>query len=312
MSRAYHGSAARSARGSSDTSLSWVDGCARWAIRHAAHRAPPPLSERLEEEWLADLEARATPASRLLLGLGCCWAAAVIVQESLAPGLTAASTTGNKVMSSYARTDASLLSQRTTALAVIIGLHVALVFAFATGLGSKVIPLLPQALQASVLPQEHFAPPPPPPITGPSLIKPHIKDEFPPPEVKIDVDTGPDVIRDVAPTLEVTRATAPPTPQPINRVQGGPGKGFPNSEDYYPLSAKHLAETGTTVVNVCVDGTGHLTGSPTVARSSGSTRLDDGALKLARAGSGHYRATTENGRPVDACYPLGITFRLRD
>ncbi|TLY91210.1 MAG: energy transducer TonB, partial [Gammaproteobacteria bacterium] len=48
------------------------------------------------------------------------------------------------------------------------------------------------------------------------------------------------------------------------------------------------------------------------ARSSGSARLDDGALKLAHAGSGHYRPTTEDGRPVDSCYVFRIRFELRD
>jgi hypothetical protein len=41
-------------------------------------------------------------------------------------------------------------------------------------------------------------------------------------------------------------------------------------------------------------------------------RLDEGALKLAKAGSGHYRTTTENGRPVSFCYPLNVRFQLRN
>jgi len=63
---------------------------------------------------------------------------------------------------------------------------------------------------------------------------------------------------------------------------------------------------------VCVDAEGRLTTQPTIARSSGSVRLDDGALKLAHAGSGHYRPTTEDGRPVDSCYVFRIRFELRD
>jgi hypothetical protein len=146
---------------------SWVDEFARWTLRHAAHRAPPPLSERLEEEWLADMEARPDPWSRLLLGIGCCWAAAVIVQEDIAPCLTAATTTGNKVMSSYASTNGSLVPQRTTALAIIIGLHVVLIFAFATGLGPKVMQVLPAAITGTVLDQTRQDLPPPPPPSGP-------------------------------------------------------------------------------------------------------------------------------------------------
>jgi len=65
-------------------------------------------------------------------------------------------------------------------------------------------------------------------------------------------------------------------------------------------------------VRVCVDDRGRLAAQPTIARSSGSARLDDGALKLARAGSGHYRSSTEDGRPVPSCYPFRITFALRE
>jgi hypothetical protein len=39
--------------------------------------------------------------------------------------------------------------------------------------------------------------------------------------------------------------------------------------------------------------------------------LDEGAIKLAKAGSGHYRATTENGTPVSSCYGFLIKFNLQ-
>jgi hypothetical protein len=59
-----------------------------------------------------------------------------------------------------------------------------------------------------------------------------------------------------------------------------------------------------------VDAKG-LTSEPTTVKGSGSARLDEGALKLARAGSGRYRATTEDGQPMNSCYPFGIRFQLR-
>jgi len=61
-----------------------------------------------------------------------------------------------------------------------------------------------------------------------------------------------------------------------------------------------------------VDDKGRLTATPTIARSSGSSSLDEGALKLAKAGSGHYRATTEDGLPVSSCYEFLIRFNLKD
>jgi len=53
------------------SSIGYVDQCARWLIQHAARQAPASLSERLTEEWLADLAMRQgsfAACRRLLLG----------------------------------------------------------------------------------------------------------------------------------------------------------------------------------------------------------------------------------------------------
>lgn len=34
--------------------------------------------------------------------------------------------------------------------------------------------------------------------------------------------------------------------------------------------------------------------------------------RLAKAGSGHYRPTTENGQPVSSCCAFRIVFRIED
>jgi TonB family protein len=91
---------------------------------------------------------------------------------------------------------------------------------------------------------------------------------------------------------------------------GGPGKGFPATADYYPDASRRLGEQGAAAVQVCVDPRGQLTSEPTIIQSSGSTRLDGSARALARAGSGHYRPTTEDGRAVSACFPFRIRFEL--
>jgi TonB family protein len=101
-------------------------------------------------------------------------------------------------------------------------------------------------------------------------------------------------------------------PHDVNRVQGGPGKGFPATDDFYPSAAKRMEEQGTTTVRVCVDPSGRLTSDPAAVQTSGSARLDQGAIQLAKAGSGHYRATTEDGRPVNSCYSFRVRFELRN
>ena len=67
--------------GTSDGSLAWIDDVARRMTRVAAHNAPEPLRERLEEEWLAHLAERTGGLQRLGFALGCCWAAMAIGRE---------------------------------------------------------------------------------------------------------------------------------------------------------------------------------------------------------------------------------------
>jgi hypothetical protein len=71
---------------------------------------------------------------------------------------------------------------------------------------------------------------------------------------------------------------------------------------------KKLGETGASDVRACVDITGKLTMPPTLVRTSGSPRLDQAALKLATAGSGHYLPAIEHGQLVSACFVFRIRF----
>jgi outer membrane biosynthesis protein TonB len=73
-----------------------------------------------------------------------------------------------------------------------------------------------------------------------------------------------------------------------------------------------MGESGVTAVQVCTDDQGRLTTNPRIAQTSGSTRLDAGALALAKAGSGHYRSTAEDGRPVPSCFPFAVRFTLNN
>jgi periplasmic protein TonB len=288
------------------------EGFARWLIQRAARNAPPPLSERLEEEWLADLAAQRGQMARLRFGLGCCWATRVIAHEHCAQKVpAAASAAGNRTMTAYAQRDVSFFSRRTTAFLLIVALHAALIYAFITGLAHTMIDVIPQSLQAVVLPppQTH-EPPPPPPL--PKFSTPRI-DKYDPPEITLQVPTDLDTtIRVVTTQPQDTKLPPPTPPNAINRVLGGPGKGFPNTDDYYPSVARRMGERGVVAVSVCVDAKGRLTADPTLAQSSGSASLDEGGLKLAKAGSGHYRPTTEDGLPVSSCYRYRIRFDLKD
>lgn len=284
---------------------------AQRVIQHAARRAPPLFAERLEEEWLADLATRRGQTSRLLFAFGCCWAMHTIAREHGA--LVASSSTsaaGSTTVTAHVHSNLTFIPRRTTVLVTIIGIHAAIIYAFATGLANRLIEPKQPPIKVDFLrdaPTKTI----PPPLPTVNLL--HTKVDLGR-DLDINVAVDPvDTIHDLSqpPTTGPTSPQPSRPPTPVNRVSGGPGKAFPNSDDYYPPAARRLDEQGSTAVRVCVDANGKLTAQPTVTQSSGIARLDEGAIKLANAGSGHYRPTTENGVPVSSCYGYLIRFHLQ-
>ena len=285
--------------------LQRLDRLASRLIRHAACNTPPSLQPRLEEEWLADMAARGGRVSRLRLAVGCWWAASVIAHECAVSGVATA-LDANKTATAYASHGPGFVSGRTIALILIACLHLALIYVLAVGLGNRREAALYDPMLMGFQQEIPDRGPPPPPL--PVRFAPtHI--DVVEPQIPLDVprDAGPQDL-----TSERTRDTVRAAPAKVDRIIGGPGKGFPNTADYYPDASRRLGEKGAAGVQVCVDANGRLTSQPAITQSSGSARLDEGALTLARAGSGHYRATTEDGRAVSSCFPFRIRFEFRD
>jgi hypothetical protein len=280
-------------------------------VRRAARTAPSSLSARLEEEWLADMHERTSGLSRLRFAVGCYWASVALGLEHRTAGVAVAST---------AHGDLSLIvepprffSSRTVTFGLVVSLHAA-VFCGLMMAGTKYFkPAEPPAIQPRVIDQ---APPPqikpPPPDIQRSLINrlPEIHEVFPPiqPDVLPDIVSDPDIAPQEPPPGNAV--TAPP--REIVRVKGGAGPAFPHPDDYYPDASRRLEEQGATILQVCVDAAGRLTSEPEKTGTSGSGRLDAAAVRLAKAGSGHYQPTTQDGRPVADCYPIKIRFQLRN
>ncbi len=207
--------------------------------------------------------------------------------------------------------DSQFFTRRTIVLFAIIGLHIFIAWALATGLARRAIELVAPPIQTADIDEvkQQDQPPPPPP---PQMERPPV--EVPPPDVNIEVpvETQSTAIRDVT-NEPVSRPAPPPAPTHVPvRTPGGPGKNFPSTDDYYPSASARLGESGTATVHVCTDTKGKLTEEPTIAETSGTPRLDDGALKLAKAASGRYKPATEDGNPINACFSFRIKFQLRN
>jgi TonB family protein len=292
-----------------------LDGITHWLIQRAAHRAPESLSPRLEEEWLADLEARFSAWSRLRFAAGCCWASLVIVNDfprhQVAAAGPAVSAGGLVTLTDR---NFGYFSLRSATLFLIAGLHAALFYGMITTLSHTRGSTPPSVLEYQVLkhvPRETV----PLPLPDTQLKEWTINV----PKLVIDAPRKIDVESDLPAQGEEKSAESyaplPQVPQTpthnVSHVTGGPGAGFPETADYYPSSSIRLEEEGYSAVRVCVDAKGRLSSAPSIVQSSGSARLDEGALRLARAGSGHYRASTEDGQPANSCYPFGVRFQLK-
>jgi TonB family protein len=268
----------------SERTSDWVDGLVHGLIHRAARRAPDSLSERLEEEWLADLAERCGPISRLRFAVGCCWATSVIAHDHGVAALPATSSSVGHALLGYAHADHSpLFSRRTITFLLVACLHAAVLYGLAIGLTSKYTKISPPTpfLTRQIEPPRSDLPPPPQPQIS------HTRIEVPTSEMpQIESERG-DLVEGTAQVAQGSELS-PSVPTPVKRVQGKPDIGFPSAEDFYPPAAIRMGEKGSATVRACVDAKGRLISEPTIVESTGSPRLDEGALRLAKAGSGHY------------------------
>jgi len=277
-------------------------------VRRAARAAPSSLSARLEEEWLADMHERTSGLSRLRFAVGCCWASVAIGFEHRPFSVPVASTAQGSA--STLVEPPRFFSSRALLFGLVVSVHAAVFCGLM--MGTKLFkPAEPPALQPRVIDQPLPQIKPPPLDLSHSLLdKLQVRLLLPPLEHPV-APTPPTIGGDLV-LPEAPPGTDNSPPREIVRVQGGLGPTFPHPDDYYPDASRRSEEQGATVLQVCVDAAGRLTSDPMPSQTSGSGRLDTAAIKLAKAGSGHYRPATEDGRPVASCYPVKIRFQLRN
>ena len=209
-------------------------------------------------------------------------------------------------MSAYVQ-DTQYFTRRTAVLGIIIALHVAIIWALASGLAQRAIQMVAPPIQTQIVQQtkQQVKPPPPPP---PQLQQQQV--EVPPPVIQINVPAAAQT-HAITIVKKVVRAAPAPAPVRVTPLQAI-ARDFPSTDSYYPDASRRLGEQGTALVHMCIGAGGRVVGDPSIAKSSGSSRLDAAALRYARATSGHFRPETRNGAPVTVCTQLPIKFQLTD
>lgn len=213
-------------------------------------------------------------------------------------------------MASYSSPhDSQFFTRRVVTFTIAVGVQVLIVALLATGLASRVIDIVAPPIQTDIVQevQKHDEAPPPPP---PKMERPPV--EIPPPDVAINIpsETRSTAITNVT-TKPVRKAPPPPPPRQVVRTNASIGRNFPHTSDYYPPASQRLSEEGTTEVESCVGPGGRLVKDPVVVKSSGHSRLDEAAIRLAKAGSGKYTPATADGKAVDQCIKFNVVWRLQ-
>jgi len=199
--------------------------------------------------------------------------------------------------------DTSFFSRRILVLIAIVALHIGVVIMLATGLARKVVEIIAPPIETKLIEevQPHDVPPPPPP---PEFERPPI--EVPPPDVTIEIPVEtPTAITNVTDKPVPKSPPAPPSPRAVIKANGK----FPSTDDFYPPASIRLEEQGAVTIKYCVGPNGKLAETPTVVGSSRSARLDEAAVRLAKAA--RYTAGSIDGVLTTDCNSIRVKFELK-
>jgi protein TonB len=178
-------------------------------------------------------------------------------------------------------------------------LQAGFIYALATGLASTLIAKLPEELKVAVEQEKIQPKPPPPPPPQVDLPPPPV---VPPPEINIQIETP-------APS-PITVTNKPPPPAPPKAPTSTPvsiGRKHECSQNYPPMSVK-LGEEGVTLLSFHVMPDGSVS-NVTVAKSSGSDRLDQAAVSCAERW--RYKPATMDGTPMETPWQANVQWKLK-
>jgi len=193
-----------------------------------------------------------------------------------------------------------------TSIAVVVGVHIAIGYAFISGLAYTVIHGPPRPTVVTDVPLE----PPPPPrhdivppktrtATEPTLAQPQPRDD----PFKLDPILRPLPPIDAGPSgngggVDTTPSQPPKPSQAHDAVPGSDRLRWITTEDY-PAAALRQGLQGSVVISAMVGTDGHVR-SCIVTQSSGSQLLDDTTCRLYTKRAHFTPARDADGNPISA------------
>jgi protein TonB len=187
-----------------------------------------------------------------------------------------------------------LAPNRLGALAASLAIVLGLCWSLATGLAQTLAEKVPELLKAEVLPDKlpDKTPPPPPPdlkIPPPPSV--------PPPDFVIQSDAA------VVDTITTVKGPA----KPLISSPASIGRPHTCMQNYPPISQR-LGEEGVTLLAFTVTADGGVA-DITVAKSSGSDRLDAAAVSCAT--SWRYKPAIQANLPVSVPWKTNVVWKLK-
>lgn len=202
----------------------------------------------------------------------------------------------------------------------VVALHALLGYAIVTGLAQRIVLEAPHILTAEVLPQKDEPPPPPQPVplkpgelltpSAPTVPVPVIRIAPSKPAHSITVVQGPPQKATPAPRIAIAPPAPAAEPSPVIAPTAARSVAGTHTIPPYPDLARRLGESGTVRLEIALDDAGGVR-AVTVARSSGSERLDQAAAQWVQA-NWRYEPATRNGKPVASSVLAEVVFDLRN
>lgn len=210
---------------------------------------------------------------------------------------------------------------KVVAITIVALIHVALGYAFVTGLAYQYVKKVSEKLNTFDVapppppPPDEPPPPPPPdqPLTPPPVVTPPpiVTPPVPAPVVITTVPNPPPVYTP-APPAPPAPPPAPPAPKLAQQAQARGSYQDWFSDEYYPPAAKKASIEGRVGVTLTVGADGKVADCK-VSTSSGNADLDDTTCRLARRFGRFKPALDEAGKPIASQVRLPpVRWQLRD